>query len=496
VLPLRAFPDDDWRGFRLLVFALSTVGLALAVSGVLATKVFHQPTTIKYAATVVAFGLVALLTTIRSPLKLLVGLAIIVAPIRAVFTFADAQVTPLMAVDLLALLVALPRFGSARSALRPMSIVFGLLLLPGVAGATSPGSWVVWLVATIATGWLTFIVARKRGGPGFVVSMLVVSALIQSVIAVWEFKTKHQLYLYSAAGSKVAGDETFFRYGSLIRPAGTLEDPNGLGEVLALYLPLIVAYAASLRRHSRGFLVLCIGGIVALALVLSLSRIGLIGGLAGALLTLLFLPRGRRVTTGGGIAVVGVVVVTIALTLGGSLLQARVNSIFNPTASHVRTAAGDIQREEIWRAALKAGESNAVTGIGLGNISTALPRYGVPISAAANAQSTFLQFFAEGGVIALVALVGIVAAALSDLARSVRRERVWAAGAVGSLVAMIITWTTDVEVRYIQISATAAILLGLIAALSDSAAGRAATRPAASDPGIPLTSGPPGSPPT
>jgi O-antigen ligase len=475
VLALRAFPNDDWRGFRLLVFALSLVGLALAVTGVLATKVFHQPTTIKYAATVVGFGLLALLTTVRSPLKLLVGLAILVAPIRAVFTFQDAQVTPLLAVDLLALLVALPRFGSARSALRPMSIAFALLLLPAVAGATSPGSWIVWLAATIATGWLTFIVAREPGGPSFVVSMLVISGLIQSVIAIWEFKTKHQLALYSASGSTAASDETFFRYGKLIRPEGTLEDPNGLGQVLALYLPLILVFAASMRRLSRGFLVLCVGGVVALGLALSLSRIGLIGGLVGAFIALLLLPRGRRVTTGGGVAVVGVAVVTIALTVGGSGLQARVNSIFNPTASHVRTAAGDVQREEIWRAALRVGEGNAVTGVGLGNITTALPKHGVPIASAANAQNTFLQFFAEGGVIALLAFVGVIVAALTDLGRSFRRERLWSAGAAGSLVATVVTWTTDVEVRYVQISATVAILLGLIAALSDCSASPAKT---------------------
>jgi hypothetical protein len=155
VLPLRAFPNDDWRLFRLLVFALSAVGLALAASGLLATKVFDQPTTIKYVVTVVGFGLLTLLTTVRSPLKLLVGLAILVAPINAVVSFQGARVTPLLAVDLLAVFVALPRIGPARAALRPMSIAFGLLLLPGVVHATSPGSWVVWIAVTIATGWLT-----------------------------------------------------------------------------------------------------------------------------------------------------------------------------------------------------------------------------------------------------------------------------------------------------------------------------------------------------
>jgi hypothetical protein len=51
-------------------------------------------------------------------------------------------------------------------------------------------------------------------------------------------------------------------------------------------------------------------------------------------------------------------------------------------------------------------------------------------------------------------------------ARGFVAQRVWTAGAAGSLVATLIAWSTDVEVRYVQVSAMVAVLLGLVAALA------------------------------
>ncbi len=472
----RAFPDGDWRGFRILIFGLCLVGLFVSASGI-SVRVFHDPTSIKYLVTVAGFTFVALLTTVRDPLKLLVGVAVIVAPIYAVVTFQGAQVSPIVAVDVVALLVALPRFGTVQSALRPLSIVFALMLLPGFAGSSSAGRWLVWLGATLATGWIVFIVANEEGGVRFVVSMFVLSALIQSALAIWEFKTKHQLYLYSAGGSNAASDESFYRYGNLVRAEGTLPDPIGLGQVLALYLPLLVAYAASMSRWTQTLPTLMLGGIVALALELSLSRMSLVGGVVGVLIVLVFLPGSRRLSVGLGVLAVGAAVAVLALALGGSELTQRLDSIFHARASTTRTAAEDIQRVQIWRAALRVSEAHLAAGVGFGNLTEYLPRYGVPVTAAANAQNEFLQFLAEGGILALVALIGVLLAALTDLFRAFRSDRLWVGGCLGALVGTVITWSTDVELRYVQVSATVAILLGVTAALAHRAAAPEASAP-------------------
>jgi O-antigen ligase len=461
----RVFPSDEWQRLRLVVFAASLVGLVLASTGVLVTTLFHQPTTIKYAVTVAGFGFVAVLATVRAPLRLLVGIAVFVAPINAVFTVQGAQLTPLLVIDVLGLFAALPRLGATGSRLKPAAAIFALLLLPAIAGADSPGHWAVWLSITLITGWLTFLIAREPDGTRYVIQAVLVSALFQALVAIWEFRTKHQLNLYGASGSQAAGGQAFFLYGRLLRPSGTLPDPIGLGQVLALYLPLIVAYAASIRRVAGSFAIMCIGGLTALALALSLSRLSIIGGGVGLLVTLLALP-GRRWRLGVMVAVISVVVISLALALGGSSLKARFDSILHPTAAHVRTAAGDVTRTHIWNSALRIGEAHPVTGVGIGNIANYLPRYGVPVKQGANGQNTPLQFFAEGGLPGVIALLAVVVAAFLDLFRSARAHRLWAAGCFGALVATLFTWSTDVEVRLAPVSATVAILLGIIAAMA------------------------------
>ena len=116
----------------------------------------------------------------------------------------------------------------------PAAAIFALLLLPAIAGGDAPGHWVVWLSITLITGWLTFLVALEPDGTRYVIRAVVASALFQALVAIWEFRTKHQLYLYGTSGSQAASGETFFLYGQLLRPSGTLPDPIGLRRSVGL----------------------------------------------------------------------------------------------------------------------------------------------------------------------------------------------------------------------------------------------------------------------
>jgi O-antigen ligase len=206
----------------------------------------------------------------------------------------------------------------------------------------------------------------------------------------------------------------------------------------------------------------------------------IVGGVVGVGVALLLLPGGSRIRTSLSVLAVGVVVVLLGLGLGGKQLRTRINTIFNPTAAHVSTRAGDVARQHIWKAAIKTGEANLITGVGFGKITTYLPRYGAPVAGTAHAHDTYLQFFAEGGVLGLIALLGVVSASLRDLLRAFRSHRVWVAGATGGLAATLIAWSTDVEVRYVQVSALVAVVIGLIAALSATAGGYGETKAPAS----------------
>jgi len=225
-----------------------------------------------------------------------------------------------------------------------------------------------------------------------------------------------------------------------------------------------------MRRWSALLGVLCLTGVAALGLLLSLSRMSIVAGLIGTALALLLLPAGARSRTAGSVVLMVAVVAILGLGLGGRQLQKRIDSILHPTAAHVSTAAWDVARVHIWHAALKTGEAHLVTGVGLGNVTNYLPRYGVPVTGAAHAHDTYLQAFAEAGLLGVIALIGLLSASVRDLVRARVRERLWVAGAAGALLATLIAWSTDVEVRYVQVSATVAVLLGLIAALSARAA--------------------------
>lgn len=461
-----AFPDDQWNRLRRLIFVLACAGLVLASTGVLVKELFHQPTTIKYGVTVVTFGFLAVVTTAKQPLRVIVAMAVFTAPIDAVFKVQGAQLTPLMVIDLAGLFVAMPRVSPRGTPIKFAAVAFVLLCLPAIVQADLPGHWVFWLATTVATGWLAFLVAAEPGGVRYVAGAVVLSGLFQAVLAIYEFRTKHQLNLYGASGSQAANGETFFLYGRLLRPSGTLPDPIGLGQTLCLFLPLIVCLAAGVRKLVPAVLLIAAAGLVGLGLALSLSRLSIVGGGVGLLLTLILMPGGSRLRTVVLVAVVAAVVVALALAFGGVGLRARFDSIFNPTAAHVATQAGDVARTHIWSAAERIGNAHLLTGVGFGNVPQYLPRYGVPVTSAANAQNTPLQFLDEGGIPALIGLLGLIVAALVSLWQAFGTNRLWVAGCFAALVGTLLTWSTDVEIRFAQVSSVVAILLALIAALA------------------------------
>src|SRR5207248_4954890 len=131
-----------------------------------------------------------------------------------------------------AVLAALPRQVGGLSNLRPAGAVFVLLMIPAVVTSDRIGHWVLWITLTALTGWLSFQIAREPSGPQFVAAMLTLSALVQGALAIWEFKTGHQLNLYQSSGSAATSDTYFFNYGGVTRSSGALPDPIGLGQVL------------------------------------------------------------------------------------------------------------------------------------------------------------------------------------------------------------------------------------------------------------------------
>ena len=235
-----------------------------------------------------------------------------------------------------------------------------------------------------------------------------------------------------------------------------------------------VALSASVTRRAESVVVMAMAGVAALGLVLTLSRMSIVGGMVGTVVALTLLPRRARGQSIALAAIVVGVVIVAALGIAPGSLTKRISSIFHPTSAHVSTAQGDLLRLHIWAATVKTIEANPISGVGFGHLVQWLPRFGVAVNSASEAHDVYLQLLAEGGVLGLVAILAMVYGYVRDLWRSFGRHRVWVAGAAGALAAELIAWSTDFQLRYVQISGPVAVVFGLVAALVDRRQDRAA----------------------
>ena len=416
---------------------------ALAATGKLTPTVFLiSPSFAKYIVLVCGPTLLVLLATARMPMRVLVGAAILAAPFDFVMTFHGQQISPFM--------VALPRprswprgrcepsppaggqgvagGGAAAGACHRRIVEHGQLHL--VAGRDRP-----YRVARVRRG------AAKPGGITFVLIMIVASVAIQGALAFYEYRSGHQLNLYSSSGVTTLGSNYYFSYGVGKRYSGATPDPIALGNVLALGLPLTICLAVLTRQWWVRVLMAAVACVSTLALVLSLSRMSWIGGAVGIVVCLVLLPRAAAFRRRSRLWRWRVIVIALGLSLGGSELRTRFTSALNPTSvqsSYSTTAEGDQLRVRLVVRTIKTAEAQPLTGTGFGNLVPALNEHGVSVPPAAHAQSWYLQLLGEAGSSEAAALLCWLVAAIRDLWTGFGRYRVLAVGMAGVFVATLI----------------------------------------------------------
>lgn len=475
---------------RLVALTLAVAMLVVASSGQIATRMFDQPDTLKYLITVGVPAFIALLALSENPLRWLGGAAVVVAPFNFEFSQSGVHVTALVGVLALALAVAivqvperLPKHGRAALAL------FVVALLPALVAGVDQFGYAQWIVQTALMGWITFLVARQPGGLRYVSLALALSATIQGVLAIWEYKSGHRLDLYASSGSAAVSANYFFQFGTATRSSGALPDPIGLGNFLALVGPLMMPLAVLERDKVIRALLVAGGAICLLALIFSFSRMSWIAAILGVGVTTLLLPGRSRIYGIVGLGVVTFVMLSIGLALGGTSLRHRITSVIDPTTSKTTdtrtTARGDQYRKRVWGAGLQVAAEHPVTGVGFGKLGPALERHGVQVPTGSHAHDTYLQYLGQGGVLGLLALLGPMLLAFRDVLWSFARERAVAIGVAGGLVATLAFFSTDVEIRYAQISTMIAAVLALAAAAAASSrrADRAGLRVVLDSPG-------------
>jgi O-antigen ligase len=459
----------------------------VAATGVVAEHAFSEQSTLKYLITVGGPTTVAVLALVDRPLWLLSGLAIVVAPFDFVASFGPLHLTPLVAVLALAVPLAIvepPHGRPGRSAWTALASLG--LLVPALAIGTQQTSYAQWLVVTALMAWITFAVASQPGGLRFVALALALSAAAQGALAAWEFKSGHQLNLYTTSGAAAIADTYFYSFGTATRSAGGLPDPIALGNVLALIGPLFAPLAVIERRPAIRIALIAGGAVCVLGVILSFSRMSWIGGGVGSVLAVLLLPGRARVVGAAGVVVVAIVMVSAGLALGGQPLRDRAGSVLHPTQATSResrvTSRGDQYRTRVWDAAIATAEDHPIAGTGFGRLGSGLERHGIPVPSGSHAHETYLQFLGEAGLLGLIALLAPILVGFGNAATAFRRHPALAAGLVGGLVATLAVWTTDVEVRYAQVSAMIAAVLGLAAAAALASRSRSDAAPAPDEP--------------
>lgn len=188
-------------------------------------------------------------------------------------------------------------------------------------------------------------------------------------------------------------------------------DPNYLGAMIVLLLP--VALAVSIGHRRPIVRALYVGALVLLlyGLYRTQSRGGFVA-LGGVLLIApLFVPKGRRRHVLGPM---------LLLALAGVALMASTGA-----AAHIaRTDRGSSGRSDLWRLAWRAWTAHPVGGVGLNNFAVSAPVYlnepGSPlpngtrlvVDSRKPVHNAFLGLLAETGLIGLILYAIVVATAI------------------------------------------------------------------------------------
>jgi O-antigen ligase len=226
------------------------------------------------------------------------------------------------------------------------------------------------------------------------------------------------LAVLQAAGLGPAEARPFWKLTG--RLSGGATDPNALGILCGLAIPVLVAFA--LRRDRPGWALPALLPLL-LGLALSGSRSGFLMAVFGGGAVIALAPVGGRLRAGLALAAIA----TLVVLLGTALVRGspgdvgeRLGQLFRSSLSLEDRASS---RPILWRAALQLFTESPVVGGGLGSFSWRLPDLaGVDRDRLAlrdNPGSAYLQALAETGIVGLfLTLVFVVSLGRQALSRA------------------------------------------------------------------------------
>jgi O-antigen ligase len=252
------------------------------------------------------------------------------------------------------------------------------------------------------------------------------------------------------------------------RIAGPLEGPNQLAGFLGIALAVVVAYATT-RGPTRYELAAL--GLGAAALVLTISRTGVITSLAAVAIVFVVGARRSWRTSAGALAA-GCAAGVVLLAVWGFAATHNFAGIgflghFSTTAE-AETPGTVGNRSELWSAALALWRQHPFFGIGAGNFEWELGRVGYP-KLHTHANSLYVQALVEGGIPLALATLALVGATLWRFARGPFSEPL-VCGALGASIGFATHQFFDLLVFYPKVGELWWIVLALAAVRFDAIA--------------------------
>lgn len=480
-------------GQRQILVLLAGLVALVGAAGITEAHVFHQPSTLKYAVTILGPLFIGCLLMSKDPITMIGALLICAAPFAGFsMTFKGTHVPLLAPIFVIGSAVAV--FAERPVTRRPLLAwagTFALVtfLLPVIESPARSNALVV-LGCLFFAAYFASLASSTRERFLTLTWAFVASAAIQAGLALWENTTGHRLSLYGGAGLQTFAGNYFFGYiGGTTRPPGAFYDPISLGNMLAIAVPLcagLAIYYGRLRRWAQMWAAVLAGALIVTGLEITLSRMSWIGAVAGVVVAAVLLPPPiRRALLPGLVLAIGIATV-LGLFGGHSPVIERLGSITHPM-NETGSANEDVIRVDVWNHALAVAEHHPVAGVGFGGLVKILSSQFAPAGLQSQAQSTYLQIAAEGGLLAVAGLLAVLFAAANDLGRLFRADRLWAAILAGAFVAMLVCWLTDVTIRYSGVAVYMGMLFGMIAGSSRRAS---ATSGARVPPGLRRSSSP------
>jgi hypothetical protein len=352
-------------------------------------------------------------------------------------------VTPLRLVVGVGLVAAVVALGSPLRLWTALdSAVSGVVLAAALATVAAAQDWSGWraVVTVVAVYYLAVAVRRSSFGSPGVIGLLALGGVALAAI--------------SAVRQGLAGTATGFCRGAadatadvcgpdaLVRVTGTFSNPNLLAAFLVLLLPLAAVGSAALAERASRLLGT---GVVVLgyaAVLLTVSRGGVLGAVAGAgAFVVLRRPSARRIVA----ALLGLAVIVAALLLA---------------------ASGSVGvRADVWAESLRLIAAHPL-GVGPGRAGPLLAAAVPGEEQFQHAHNLWLNWAVETGYLGLAGILGVTAGAGMIAVYAARRGAGVIAAALGSgLAGFAVVSLADHPANAARISLAMWAVLGLLAGL-------------------------------